>query len=647
MSWLDDLADSAVEFVADTEKAAKQVVEVVVETGEKTVEQIRQTGENIAKGAEETAAAVKNVVLDAYDHLAEGARAVVDTVLEPIEDLLGLPDGWSEAVAGSFFPDLPEARLTQHWRPRFHFTPYRGWMNDPAGLTYYNDKYHMFYQHVPYDSRHDSDFSFPLHGSEICWGHAVSYDLVHWVHRPIALRGDGHGTPFTGSAVVADRETCRWLSSRNPVTVCRQSGNEPENRSCLVAVFTQNKPILEQNQSLALGRGTACCLDPFDGNYVLENPNPELFRQGHFRDPHVIKHDSLNAWVMTLAAGSVVKFFKSASPRSLDVWNSLGRNTDFQIYQGRPPLTGPFVECPNLFELSVVPTPAAGSQMPKSRWVLMYSEGFVPSFGQTSVFYRVGDFNSKGFALDPSEPTQARKLDAGPDFYAPQIWSNTGRRRVIAAWMNNWQYAEHIPTSPWRGNLTVPRDLKLIWNGNVYELCQVPVSEINDLRQNPASIQRSNLPLNRAITFELADLQLDIEAEFNVQLASEVGLRIGRGNNMTRIGWNGLRNRLFVDRINAGTDSFHPRFERLNTSNGLIEAPLELPNKRLTLRILVDQSTVEVFANGGRRVISALILPPQSGQPRLDVYSKGEATLMSLGAYSMASCWPFPVRNCQ
>src|SRR5437868_9859838 len=102
-------------------------------------------------------------------------------------------------------------------RPQIHFSPAAHWMNDPNGMVFFNNRYHLFYQYYP-----DSTVWGPMH-----WGHAISKDLVHWEHQPIALYPDTLGYIFSGSAVADVNNT---------------SGFGRDGKTALVAIFTHHDP---------------------------------------------------------------------------------------------------------------------------------------------------------------------------------------------------------------------------------------------------------------------------------------------------------------------------------------------------------------------------------------------------------------------
>ena len=106
----------------------------------------------------------------------------------------------------------------EKYRPQVHFTPPAGWMNDPNGMVYFNDEYHLFYQHYP-----EKSVWGPMH-----WGHAISKDLVHWENQPIAFYPDSLGYIFSGSAVVDWNNTSGFGTADNPPLVAFFTSHNPE-----------------------------------------------------------------------------------------------------------------------------------------------------------------------------------------------------------------------------------------------------------------------------------------------------------------------------------------------------------------------------------------------------------------------------------
>ena len=83
------------------------------------------------------------------------------------------------------------------FRPNIHFTPEKNWNNDPNGLIYIDGIWHLYYQNNPNDVVWG-----PMH-----WGHAISKDLIHWEHLPVALYPDEIGTMYSGSMAYDENNT--------------------------------------------------------------------------------------------------------------------------------------------------------------------------------------------------------------------------------------------------------------------------------------------------------------------------------------------------------------------------------------------------------------------------------------------------------
>ncbi len=473
-------------------------------------------------------------------------------------------------------------------RPRFHFTPELGWMNDPAGLVHHDGEWHLFYQYNP---------KLAVWGN-LHWGHAVSRDLVRWTHLPPALAPHPRlGQVFTGSAVV----------DRN------HSSGGCGGSSCLAALFTHAMGAdNEQKQSLALStdRGRSWILHP--KNPVI--PNPGI---SDFRDPRVLWHDATKRWVMVLAAGDRARLYHSTD---LVRWTHAG---DIGPIPGLPP--GAW-ECPDLFPLRVEGT---GQEL----WVLKLDLSH--GQGQRSASrYLVGTFDGARFSAQG--PAAGRPLDGGLDFFAAQSFSDAPNgERIWIGWLNNWQYALVTPTGTWRGAMSIPRRLSLVRSGDHVLLAQQPVAQLARLRR-PCPLRLSDgveLP-DRAMPQPLLaggqsdSLELELELE---PRGATVQLRLLQaGREYTTVGYDSSAGELFLDRTRAGDASFHQAFAVRRS----MRHPLP-PDGRVRLRLFVDRSTVEVFADDGRSVISALVFPKAQGRDVQLVSSGGRATVRRLAAWAL------------
>ncbi|HVO71816.1 MAG TPA: glycoside hydrolase family 32 protein, partial [Aggregatilineaceae bacterium] len=155
------------------------------------------------------------------------------------------------------------------YRPQFHFSPARNWMNDPNGLVYYAGEYHLYFQCNPDDLNWD--------WRKLHWGHAISTDLLHWREIPLALYPDTTGATLSGSVVVDVENTAGFKTGINdPLIAIFTSGSEGN---------SQHPWDAFQQQSIAFSNDRGRTWTPYDGNPVI--PNPGL---ADFRDPKVFWH---------------------------------------------------------------------------------------------------------------------------------------------------------------------------------------------------------------------------------------------------------------------------------------------------------------------------------------------------------------------
>jgi fructan beta-fructosidase len=441
-------------------------------------------------------------------------------------------------------------------RPLYHFAPEKNWINDPNGLVYLDGEWHLFYQHNP----------FGIDWGHMSWGHAVSEDLLHWKHLPIAL----HEDEAAGVMIYSGSAAVDW-----PNTSGLGDGRAP----ALIAAYTGHSAG-EEDQRIAFSNDR--------GRIWTNSRHNPVVRIGSkdFRDPKLFWHAPTQRWIMAcvLADKQQVRFFGSTD---LHDWQHL---SDFGPAGAH---TGAW-ECPDLFTLPVDDDPNI------VKWVLKVDNGnFVNGHVGGQVF--IGQFDGERFVCD-DPPTRIRSIDYALDFYAAQSWNDAPEgRRVWLAWMTHWSYAGKLPTSPWRGMMTVPRELALRTFEDGIHLTQQPVNEVETLRK--AHVHLANMPASE-VKIDVKGAALDIGVTFEAKGDAPFGLHVREGAaERTAIGYDPQAGELFIDRSESGDLSFSPKF----VERSAVKMPLQ--NNTLSLRVLVDAQSVEVFAHDGRVVMSVQIFP--------------------------------------
>ena len=491
-----------------------------------------------------------------------------------------------------------EVTFDETYRPQYHYTPKINWMNDPNGLVYFDGAFHLFHQYNPFGKR----WGF------MSWNHAVSEDLVHWEHRPVAIPygNEEQEGIFSGSAVV-DHENTSGLGN----------GDEPP----IVAIYTSayEGETPSQAQSLAYSIDGGRTFTKYPENPVLTFDDPD------FRDPNVKWNEEMGQWLMIVALPQQRKVQFYASDNLIN-WVYL---SDF----GPAGAVDGIWECPDLFPIAVDGDPD------NVKWVLHVDMNPGSVAGGSGSQYFIGDWNGTEFTVDESAMgDEILWADFGPDYYAAISWNNIPEedgRRIWLGWMNNWLYANDIPTDPWRSAMSIPRTVELVSSGDSLKVVQKPVQELQQLRGETVAMQSLEVDGNRSLTDEgISGRAYEMVVEINPMDAEKGGLKLRASDGEeTILGYDAETGTVYLDRTNSGEDAFHENFEKR------FDAPANLRDGKVKLHIFVDWSSVEVFINDGDGVITSRIFPvPES--TGVSLFSEGgQAAIENLEFWPMGSIW--------
>lgn len=441
----------------------------------------------------------------------------------------------------------------EQYRPQYHYSPDSMWMNDPNGMVYFDGEYHLFYQYYP-----DSIVWGPMH-----WGHAVSKDLIHWNHLPIALYPDSLGLIFSGSTVIDHLNTAGF------------------GKDAMVAIFTHHNMNGEkagridfQFQSIAYSLDNGRSFIKYSGNPVIKNTGIK-----DFRDPKVIWHEKSQKWVMVLAAYDKAMFYSSSNLKDWTYTGEFGISGDNRLW-----------ECPDLFPIKVEGTD-------ELKWVLITSIQKDGPNGGTATSYFVGDFDGKSFV---GNNKNQKWLDYGADNYALVTFSNIPDGRTLAlGWMSNWQYAQQVPTKKWRSAMTIPRTLHLYKENGDFSLRSWPVAELDKIKISSVK----NTRVKDSIITSFAPTSM---IELSVLISHESTFKVRLSNDESEyidLGYDSATNELYLDRTKAGLSNFNETFAARHT------CPRNYMSDTLTMKLLLDHSSIEMFADDGRSVMTDIFFP--------------------------------------
>lgn len=431
-----------------------------------------------------------------------------------------------------------------HYRPEIHFTAKTGWINDPNGLVYENGNYHLFAQYYP----HDNVWG-PMH-----WYHAVSRDLIHWEHLPVALEPDELGFIFSGSAVLDSENT---------------SGFGEDGKAPMVAMFTHHSekngvPETRHEQQSIAWSTDYVNFHKYEGNPVITSDKAD------FRDPKVFKNPK-GGWSLVLVAGDHAMFYASDNLREWCKTGEFGPEGNF---------SGGVWECPDLFPLGI-----DGEE----KWVLLVSMGPCEANHGSRTQYFIGNFDGEKFICD-TPFGKPEFIDEGFDNYAAVSYFGTDKR-ILVGWASNWVYANAIPTAEenFRSCMTLAREFSLVHTqlGGI-RLAQKPIT--GDIFTEGK--ETDTLP------GQLFRLTVRGEGAGSVTLKNDHGESFIFGVNED--------NELFIDRSNAGQKDFKEEF---STDWFSKYATARLYNGSWEIDFIFDHCLSELYIDGGTRVLTNLLFP--------------------------------------
>ena len=385
-------------------------------------------------------------------------------------------------------------------------------------------------------------------------------------------------------------------------------------KDAIIALYTS--AAASQIQSLAWSNDGGMTFNKYPGN-------PVVTLESEARDPNMFWDKANNRWVLVLAHAleHEMLIFTSPDMKEWTLESAFGKGLGAQ---------GGVWECPDLFPLKIDGTG-------DTKWVLLCNLNPGGPFGGSGTQYFIGDFDGKTFTPDTDAQgnVPTKWLDHGKDHYATVSWSDApdGRRTVIG-WMSNWQYAAEVPTKQFRSANTLPREMQLFrdTDGELY-VASVPSPELEALRastfRKPSSMSAGTK--ERKINLPTAnDGICEILLTVDPRKASDVIMTLANnaGEHVT-ITYDVDAQTLAFDRRKSGVTDFSQDFPAVTVT------PVHSRDGLLNLRMFVDRASIELFANGGRAVMTNLVFPTSPYSTMTVKAVGGNARISDLTVYSL------------
>ncbi|MCX6898846.1 MAG: glycoside hydrolase family 32 protein [Verrucomicrobia bacterium] len=461
-------------------------------------------------------------------------------------------------------PPTDAAVLFQEtYRPQFHFTAKSGWLNDANGMLYYKGQWHLFHQHRPPGS------------PATVWGHAVSYDLLHWRHLPTAIPCEGKNAIFSGSGLV-DWENTSGLKRGDDLPLL-----------FFYSLHPASEAGIKTTQCMSFSTDGARTFEKFPGNPILRT------RDTRDRDPKVFWHKATRAWFMILSLSrnntdrehATYGLFRSRDLKSWELLQEIG--------------PGPWYwECPDMFELPV------DGDSARIKWLLVKGSGD----------YIVGSFDGERFKPE----TEPIRIHWHNTYYGAQSFNDApGGRRVQIGWMSTGKTdaPNAYPGMPFNQQMSFPRELTLRTTPDGPRIFRQPVAEIAKLYSKTHDLGARTLAPGDNALAGIAPGLLDIECELDLQQAKRLSLK-----------------------CRSAELSYDVKSAKLRLLRA--DPTLKLKDNRLSLRVLIDRTSIEAFVNGGEADVSGVYFPDMADQTLSLTVEGGAVRIHRLIVHELRPIWP-------
>ena len=354
---------------------------------------------------------------------------------------------------------------TEPLRPQFHFSQKVGWSQDPNGLVYFEGDWHLYYQYNPYSCNQNE--------GNTCWGHAISRDLIHWEHLPIAMYNRTRKDwAFSGHAIVDHDNAGGW-----------QTGDD----KVIVASWTSSG----RGQCISYSNDRGRTFTEYEGNPVIPDPSA--------RDPKILWYGPGKQWVMVVCEKHEVQCMAFYTSTDLKHWRRRSLLKDWGV-------------CPELFELPVDGDPR------NTRWIVFAFDSH----------YAMGRFDGEKFTPDHEGRFRVHygnttRPEGRFCFRASQVFANVPNGRTVQmGWDKVW-----MPGMPFNQAFSFPHELTLRTTTDGIRMFTEPIEEIETIYKNSRFVKTERLSHDRPFRIDVSGDIFDLVATFEVQDAKTLGLDIG------------------------------------------------------------------------------------------------------------------------